>query len=616
MSRAPRRIAIIGHRGVGKSAFLKRAETYLPGNVLYLDLDLEIERRHGKTVSEIFLSESESGFRKIEREIFSQIDRETVHKDVFLALGGGFNPEAIPSSWQVWWLRRPSDKTGRIFFNRPQLNPELSSLEEFFKRAREREPAFEKRADQTLWLDEGLDLPESAERSFVRNEVQDLGGIVTFLPEQLGARKRWVTWLESRVNFGVKFIELRDDLLQPAEIKEILKVLPHERALVSFRAKENVTRTIKALEGCLVQMDWPVEFGDCPLANPDILSFHLRKPGQTLDDALGVFPEVVAKGTQLKAALPVYTFKELLAGETWRLRDPLTRSFLPMSDDGRWIWYRQLKAKEQNIGFFRDSASGSSLDQPTLLQWARARKCKAFAAILGSPVSHSRTPMMQQEFFKKRNASVFAIQLNEVEWSEGFKILEHLGLRWAAVTAPLKALAFQSSQHATAVCADLKTANTLLLDNGGWRAHNTDLDGFHALIEEASSLQGVLEGGLGGGRGGGLEPVAVWGGGGTLAVVRKVLPNARFYSARSGRPRENEASAIHPKAVVWAVGRSHPSTSPPETWKPEIVIDLHYNEDSPGRDYAKASGSRYVSGLKMFSEQAKAQQRFWNGEIQ
>ncbi|HVK62037.1 MAG TPA: shikimate kinase, partial [Bdellovibrionales bacterium] len=158
------RTAIIGHRGTGKTSLLDRIQVYyakLGRPVVCIDLDQEVEAKSGLTISQLF-AEGEAEFRKVEKEVFTEIDKNTanVSHEVFLACGGGFDPEAITSSWRVFWLRRPSDSSGRIFLDRPRLNPGLSPIDEFLARAGTRSQHFAARADETLWIDEGLEQPD------------------------------------------------------------------------------------------------------------------------------------------------------------------------------------------------------------------------------------------------------------------------------------------------------------------------------------------------------------------------------------------------------------------------------------------------------------------------
>jgi len=202
------------------------------------------------------------------------------------------------------------------------------------------------------------------------------------------------------------------------------------------------------------------------------------------------------------------------------------------------------------------------------------------------------------------------------EWSAvaadspgALETLFSLGLRWAAVTAPLKEFAFASCAHRDPVGAALGALNTLMWneERGAWTGTNTDLEGFRQAIEDIK---------------GRLGKVAVWGGGGTLNVIKAALPEAQLFSLRTGENRVAggpSASEFQPDTVVWAVGRSRTEAgtsapfTPPSNWAPKVVIDLNYADDSPGREFALVKGCRYVSGLAMFRHQAAAQRSFWRG---
>ena len=198
-------------------------------------------------------------------------------------------------------------------------------------------------------------------------------------------------------------------------------------------------------------------------------------------------------------------------------------------------------------------------------------------------------------------------------------VLRGLGLRYAAVTSPLKRLAQEACGLLPGGEGGLESINTLYLNNKfQWRGRNTDLAGFRALLAP------FLESGSSG-------DVAVWGGGGTLEAMRAVAGDAIFYSVRTGLPRQGPGAPgvpgapPSPRIVVWAAGPTgtygpphevavrecSELNAPPDHWKPERVVDLNYGEDSPGRDYAVRVGARYTSGLAMFQEQARGQRAFW-----
>ena len=596
------KIALIGHRGVGKTSCLKRIEAYHRGagrDVLCLDLDREIATHEGRTVSEIFSELGEPEFRRLERETFARISASLAseHRDVYLALGAGFDVSSLPREWKALWIRRASDANGRAFTDRPRLNRELSAMDEYRERFLMRDKLYRSRADETLFLEEGADQASKSERGFFLDELDSLGGALTVFQEDLRADTG--AWFAKRMRWGVARFELRDDLLTTEEIQTVLSLIPGDRALLSFREPSARARTALLAESHRCLIDWPLELTENAPVPPSILSLHERLEGQSISDALKRLSSADNGRPILKAALPIKDFAELREGHHWWCVDKKRRSFLPLSPDGRWNWYREWMAPFSVLSFFRE-AEGSGADQPTLLRWAERMhlRAKDFAAVLGDPVTHSFTPLEQREFFAARSAPVFAIRVRREEWATALDVLEELGLRWAAVTSPVKDLALAICDHADSLALEMRAVNTLVRQGADWFGTNTDREGFEKAWRETV--------------GGEERATAVWGGGGTLGVLSSVLPGARLFSARTGKPRDNSCdSGFEPRVLIWAAGRA--DLMPPSSWRPEIVMDLSYSEDSPARSFADESGARYVSGLQMFRAQAAAQRRFWQG---
>jgi len=210
-------------------------------------------------------------------------------------------------------------------------------------------------------------------------------------------------------------------------------------------------------------------------------------------------------------------------------------------------------------------------------------------------VNHSFSPIEHLHYAHLRQTSFFAIDLREEEWDQAWPVLKNWGLKFAAVTSPLKMKAAQASQHKSPELLQLQSANTLTrLSGAEFRGHNTDLRGFAELVEGLEDL----------------GPTVIWGGGGTLPVIQKILPQAQAYSIRSRQPRDPALDPIqNPQTVVWA---GSPEVELPDpAWKPKWILDLNYREDSRAQEYAQKTGARYVSGLLMFKAQAQAQREEW-----
>jgi shikimate kinase len=119
---APRAV-IIGAPGAGKSSVGKRVAERL--GVSFADSDALVEKRAGKPVSDIFISDGEAEFRRLERE---EIERALNEFTGVLSLGGGAildeGTRAALSGQRVVWLQVDlSHATQRVGMNsaRPLL---------------------------------------------------------------------------------------------------------------------------------------------------------------------------------------------------------------------------------------------------------------------------------------------------------------------------------------------------------------------------------------------------------------------------------------------------------------------------------------------------------------
>lgn len=605
---------VIGHRGVGKTSFLERvAAYYLEADraVWTMNLDEIIEQHEGRSICELFTEVGELGFRELERRYFQQCweTAKALQKEaegpgqpqVWIAVGAGFVGPIPDEAWVIY-LRRTTDEVGRIFLNRPRLEPELRPLAEFHKRRGEREERFASWADEELFLPEGFYRGHHAERDFVLDSMKNVGGYCTLLPHDVKRMQRKADWWGRRKNWQGTVWEVRDDLLSVADLQFVLARIPAQQVLLSFRDRQNVQTTRQLLEVNRqrgLRWDWASELGACPWSeNPTVVSFHRREEGESLRSVLERANVGTPLGSISKVAVPIHSFHELLEGHRWAIQNPMARSFLPVSEDGRWQWYRLLTRDLFPVQFWREGL-GPNPDQPTLLQWMMSQpRAWEFAAVVGDPVGHSYSPAEHRDYFSGQGLPFLAVPVSRTQFAEGaLAVLWELGLRFAAVTAPLKVEAFARAGRIDRWAADFGAVNTLMWDPGErlWRGGNTDVFGLEVLLSDVLNV----------------ERIAVWGGGGTLPALQKLLPKASFYSARSGEPRSENLAIDQPEVVVWGAGRHPQGVPPPSHWRPRLVIDLNYTEDSPGREWASEIMAKYRSGIEMFREQARAQRKFW-----
>lgn len=148
-----KRIALIGLRGAGKSTLGALLAERM--GVPFIELDREIERRSGTTLSEIFDMFGQETFRRAEREALDEVLRE--HKHFVLATGGSIVTEPgtleilLSSCFTVWVRAEPSDHMKRVMAQgdmRPMANSGRA-MEDLISILKSREPLYG-RAEATL----------------------------------------------------------------------------------------------------------------------------------------------------------------------------------------------------------------------------------------------------------------------------------------------------------------------------------------------------------------------------------------------------------------------------------------------------------------------------------
>jgi shikimate kinase len=104
-STVPKRIHLIGYRGTGKSAVAQQLALRLGWD--WVDADVELELRAGKSIAAIFADDGEQAFRDLESAMLAElVGRERS----VLATGGGIvlraeNRELLRSGAIVVWLK-------------------------------------------------------------------------------------------------------------------------------------------------------------------------------------------------------------------------------------------------------------------------------------------------------------------------------------------------------------------------------------------------------------------------------------------------------------------------------------------------------------------------------
>ena len=107
------------------------------------------------------------------------------------------------------------------------------------------------------------------------------------------------------------------------------------------------------------------------------------------------------------------------------------------------------------------------------------------AAVLGSPIAHSLSPVLHNAGYQALGLSDWSYDSHRVEAEELLGFVESLGSEWRglSLTMPLKQACLLVADEVTEVAAQAEAANTLVrLADGGWRADNTDIHGLVAAL--------------------------------------------------------------------------------------------------------------------------------------
>ncbi len=104
--------------------------------------------------------------------------------------------------------------------------------------------------------------------------------------------------------------------------------------------------------------------------------------------------------------------------------------------------------------------------------------------IFGNPVSHSKSPLMHNYFFKKMNLNHC---YGRYKLEDGSKIIDkfkELKIKGANVTIPHKEWAYKLADEVRGVAKEMGAVNTLVLEDNKVIGYNTDGPGFMEIIKE------------------------------------------------------------------------------------------------------------------------------------
>ena len=202
-------------------------------------------------------------------------------------------------------------------------------------------------------------------------------------------------------------------------------------------------------------------------------------------------------------------------------------------------------------------------------------------ALLGHPVAHSLSPLMQNAAFAARGLDWVYVACDTApeDLEEAIRRLPALGFVGANVTAPHKLAA------ARLVDAEVPSVNTIVFREG--RA-------------EGSSTDAAILDGLDAGR------PAIVGDGGSATAFAQALPGARQFARRGTWPPEVEDADV----VINATSARDEVLV--ELRPGQTLVELPY-PDSATAVAARAAGATVIGGLEVLVAQGAAAFELWTG---
>lgn len=258
-------------------------------------------------------------------------------------------------------------------------------------------------------------------------------------------------------------------------------------------------------------------------------------------------------------------------------------------------------------------------------------------AVLGHPVSHSRSPAMQNAALDALGLggewSYEAIDVEPAEFAERTRDLPEQGFVGANITIPHKESALALADEASEAAEEIGAANTLSFRGGSIRADNTDASGLLAALPGPVGERTALVLGAGG-----SARAAVWalaGQGASVSVWNRTPERADelirdLAGAGSGTTAEGRLRAVTREQVrgngyevivnCTAIGMGDEDPfeylplDPERLNKDVVVVDLVYaGSESRLVLEARARDATVVEGLEVLVRQGADSLRIWTG---
>jgi 3-dehydroquinate dehydratase/shikimate dehydrogenase len=270
-----------------------------------------------------------------------------------------------------------------------------------------------------------------------------------------------------------------------------------------------------------------------------------------------------------------------------------------------------------------DGVAPGQMPASRLLREFRFRRVlpdAALYAVVGTPIIHSRSPVMHNAGFAALGLNAVYLPLEARDPDDFVAFANRMGLRGVSVTAPFKISLMPHVEEMDALARRVGAINTIIVRNGHWVGANTDVEGFLAPLARRTTLDGVRVSILGSGGAARAVAVALGSRRAKVTICARQGENARAIAALV----DGAAGDFPPRPGSWDVlvnatpvgsekAPGIPTGSAPLDGR--IVFDLVYAPaETELLRRAKAAGCQAIGGLEMLIAQAERQFELWTGQ--
>jgi shikimate dehydrogenase len=242
------------------------------------------------------------------------------------------------------------------------------------------------------------------------------------------------------------------------------------------------------------------------------------------------------------------------------------------------------------------------------------------AAVLGSPVAHSKSPLLHLAAYRALGLTDWTYERIECTADELPSLMRSFGPQWVgvSVTMPGKFAALQFADERTERAELVGSANTLVRTERGWRADNTDIDGVAGALGHVRHLRHAIVLGSGGTAPAAVVALADLGATEITVVARNQEKAARLLDLGAAVDVTTEFCDLADPRLPDVVGRADVlvSTIPADAAagyagvfaRVPVLLDAIYDPwPTPLATAVQDAGGEVISGVQMLLHQAFSQ---------